>query len=209
MTRPKTCEVWRITPQKSCGLRREKPMKRIFHPLSCLCTAAHHAFELGAGGGLVFQQHLGLRRSLLLWSGLLATWSVGAASARPGWERPRAVAAGMSLGGALIHFLVWPWARPGVPMLTEPAEGLPSRYLPAYNLLLYVWAAVSLTAIVRETPVRYRAASIAGLMASLPLMPVAQQHFRYMQQQARQNPAWWNRAYRETLTHETSASPPL
>ncbi len=93
-------------------------MERRFHRLCCLCTAAHHAFELGAGGGLVFQRLLGLRRSLLLWSGLLTTWSVGAASTRSGWEKPRAVAAGMSLGGALIHFVVWPWARPGLPMLT-------------------------------------------------------------------------------------------
>ena len=184
-------------------------MERRFHRLCCLCTAAHHAFELGAGGGLVFQQLLGLRRSLLLWSGLLTTWSEGAASTRSGWGKPRAVAAGMSLGGALIHFVVWPWARPGLPMLTEPAEGLPRRYLPAYNFLLYTWTAVSLAAIVREIPVHYRPLSMAGLIASLPLILEARRHFRWMQQQAQQNPAWWNRAYRETLVRETSVAPPL
>src|SRR5438132_5569263 len=97
-----------------------RPMRRPLHALASVGTAAHHAFELGAGVGLVFQPQLGLAGSLALWCTLLPAWfTVAVRGTRPGWEGPLAVAAGLSLGGVALHFTMWPWeVRRGVPYLT-------------------------------------------------------------------------------------------
>ena len=115
-------------------------MRRRWHVLTCLATATHHLFELLAGTGLVFQPYLGLRGATTLWSVALPGWFVAARRGSPKWDRPLAFLAGLSVGGAAVHFTLWPFeARGGLPMLVE-AEGLRPEQLPAYNAVLYAWA---------------------------------------------------------------------
>lgn len=171
-------------------------VRRPLHALTCLGTAAHHGFELVAGVGLVFQPYLGLGASGALWSLSLPTW-LGMAWAGPGrWDRPLAFLAGLSLGGAAVHFTLWPWtAERGPPLLTE-AEGLRPGLLPAYNAVLYAWGGSALAALALETPRGARRWGLAGLLAAVPLRASARHHFRWLSGQARSNPAWWNRGVR-------------
>jgi hypothetical protein len=119
---------------------------RPLHALTCLCTAAHHVFELAAGTGLVFQPYIGLPRAATMWS-----------------------------------------------VLSE-AEGLEPGQLPAYNLVLYAWALSAAAALALETPRRARRWALVGGLAAVPLRWSARHHFIWIKEQARANPAWWNRA---------------
>jgi hypothetical protein len=108
-----------------------------------------------------------------------------------------AALAGASLAGVLVHFLLWPWEPgwAGVPMLAE-AEGLSARQLPAYNAILWVWAAAAGGSIVLEVPSGSRRWALAGA-ACLPMFVVsARHHFAWVHEQAKSNPAWWNRGAR-------------
>ena len=98
-------------------------MRRRWHALTCLATATHHLFELVAGTGLVFQPYLGLRGASTLWSVAMPGWFVAARRGSPRWDRPLAFLAGLSIGGAAVHFTLWPVkTRRGLPVLVE-AEG--------------------------------------------------------------------------------------
>ena len=169
-------------------------MRRRWHVLTCLATATHHLFELLAGTGLVFQPYLGLRGATTLWSVALPGWFVAARRGSPKWDRPLAFLAGLSVGGAAVHFTLWPFeARGGLPMLVE-AEGLRPEQLPAYNAVLYAWALSAAIAVAQETPRGARRWAMAGMLAAVPLRFSARHHFRWIKSQARTNPAWWNRA---------------
>ena len=149
-------------------------MRRRWHTLTCLATATHHLFELAAGTGLVFQPYLGLRGATALWSVTLPGWFLAAARGSPKWDRPLATSR-------------------GVPLLVE-AEGLRQDQLPAYNAVLYAWALSAAAALLRETPRGARKWAMAGVFAAVPLRFSARHHFRWIKEQARTNPAWWNRA---------------
>ncbi len=169
-------------------------MRRPFHVLACLGAVAHHGFELGAGVGLVFQPWLGLGRATALWGALFAAWLSAAARGSPTWDRPLAFAGGMSVGAAAIHYVLWPWElRKGLPYLLE-AEGLPRHQLPAYNAILYTWAAAATVALARETPAGRRRWAVAGAMAVIPFRRTVRHHFAWLAERARSEPAWWNRA---------------
>jgi len=169
-------------------------MRRRWHLLTCLATATHHLFELGAGTGLVFQPYLGLRGATTLWSIALPGWFGAAARGSPAWDRPLAILAGLSIGGATVHFTLWPFEiRRGVPVLVE-AEGLRPEQPPAYNAVLYAWALSAAAGIALETPRAARKWALAGMLAAVPLRFSARHHFRWIREQARTNPAWWNRA---------------
>src|SRR6266508_2646487 len=115
-------------------------MRRRWHALTSVATATHHLFELVAGTGLVFQPYVGLRGAAALWSVVLPGWFAGAARGSARWDRPLAFLAGLSIGGAAVHFTLWSWeTKRGLPFLTE-AEGLEPGQLPAYNAVLYAWA---------------------------------------------------------------------
>jgi hypothetical protein len=77
-------------------------------------------------------------------------------------------------------------------MLTE-AEGLSSEQLPAYNAILWLWALASAAAFVRETPKGARKWFVLGVLNAIPLRASAKHHFAWATEQARTNPAWWNR----------------
>src|SRR5436190_14220419 len=172
--------------------RQAVTVRRPFHTLTCVGTFAHHTFELAAGVGLVFQPYLGLAGAGALWGLTLPAWFAASATGSSRWERPLAFLAGLSVGGSAVHFTLWPWtAQRGPPLLTE-AEGLRPELLPAYNAVLYAWGLSALAALALETPRGVRRWGAAGMLAAVPLRFSARHHFRWLVEQARSNPAWWN-----------------
>jgi len=157
-------------------------------------TAAHHGFELANGVGLVFQPELGLPAAAALWTAQLVGWAALANRAGARADAALALFDGASLAGAAVHFLLWPW-RTGplrLPVLSE-AEGLSPRLLPAYNTILWAWAAAAAASLVWEIPRGSRRWALVGL-GSLPGFAVsARHHFRWIKEQAAVDPAWWNR----------------
>jgi hypothetical protein len=182
-------------------------VRRPFHALTCLGTLAHHAFEVGAGVGLVFQPWLGLPGAAALWGVQLPAW-FAATQGSDRWDRPLAFAAGMSLGGATIHYLLWPWEpRFWLPVLRE-AEGIPARGLPSYNAILWAWMAAAVVALARETPRRALPWGAAGVAAALPLRTAVRHHFDWIREEARIHPTWWNRAFNEDRSGLRPSPPP-
>jgi hypothetical protein len=186
---------------------------RSLHLGPVLGTGAHHGFELAAGVGLVFQPYLGLKKSAAIWGVSLPGWAyLAVRRGRPAVggtggavDKVLALLAGVSLAGSLLHFKLWPVAwrpegrRIAVPVLIE-AEGLSPRQLPAYNAILYGWAAASLAAVAAGSPRGTRRYAAAGLLAGFPLAASARHHFKWLRAQAEEHPAWWNRAGRAVET---------
>jgi hypothetical protein len=157
-------------------------------------AAAHNAFELGAGAGLVFQRELGLPAAITTWSIVLPGIAALAKHNPARGEALLSWTAGASLAAVATHFTLWPWRfRLGVPYLTQ-AEGLSRRALPAYNTVLLIWAGTSLLAAVRDIPPGSRRWFLPGLMAVFPFRAHAERHFTWICHQAQVNPSWWNRA---------------
>ena len=170
--------------------------RRPWTALTAVATAAHHGFELMNGVGLVWQPQLGLSGAGALWGAQLSMWTATALGRGKRHDRVLASWSGAALGGALVHFLLWPWKRNalGLPVLTE-AEGLRPTRLPAYNAILYAWAVAAALSI-RELPRGSRVWALAGF-ATLPVLRrSASHHFSWLQGQAATNPAWWNRGVR-------------
>ena len=176
------------------AIRSDQTVRRPWTVLAATLTAAHHGFELSSGIGLVGQPELGLVGASALWAAQIPAWITLASKGGRRWDRLLAVWSGAALGGAVVHFLIWPWRRGalGVPVLTE-AEGLGVSKLPTYNALLYGWGAASALSIVLEVPRRDRRWALLGL-AALPLLRrSAKHHFSWIVEQAATKPAWWNR----------------
>jgi hypothetical protein len=168
-------------------------MRRPLTAFTALGAAAHHGFELNAGVGLVFQPWMGLAGSVAYWTANLPFLLWAAARGGDRFDKPLAFANGTALAGAAVHFAIWPWhVRRGLPVLTE-AEGLSTAQLPAYNAILWVWAVACALALARETPKGARRWFAAGLLNGFPLRASAKHHFAWASEQARSNPAWWNR----------------
>ena len=131
--------------------RCDPAFRRPWTMLAAALTAAHHGFELSSGIGLVGQPELGLVGAGTLWATQIPVWIAVAAKGDKRWDRLLAVWSGAALGGAVVHFLIWPWRRSslGIPVLAE-AEGLGVSKLPAYNTLLYGWGAASALSIALE-----------------------------------------------------------
>jgi len=131
---------------------------------------------------------LGLRGSGAFWALALP----GQLAVMNRSEPARAFLLGSNLAGVAVHFVLWPvdWRR--VPPLLTDAEGMGSRALPWYNALLYAWLAVTAAALATET--RRRRWAVLGLLAVWPLRASATHHFRWLKEEARDRPAWWNRA---------------
>jgi hypothetical protein len=174
--------------------RCDATFRRPWTTLAAALTAAHHGFELSSGVGLVGQPELGLVGSVALWGAQIPIWIALAAKGGKRWDRLLSVWSGAALGGAVVHFLIWPCRRGalGVPVLAE-AEGLGVSRLPAYNTLLYGWAAAAVLSIALEVPRRERRWALVGF-ATLPLLRrSAEHHFSWIVDQAATRPAWWNR----------------
>jgi hypothetical protein len=170
-------------------------MRRPWTTATAALTAAHHGFELSSGVGLVLQPELGLGLAGALWGTGIPAW-VRLAAKRDDtrWDPLLAAWSGASLAGVVVHFSLWPWRhnKLGIPVLTE-AEGLSSSSLPAYNALLYTWAAASALSIIREVRPGARRWALVGLATGPLLRRSARHHFSWLKQEALTNPAWWNR----------------
>ncbi len=189
------CDACQMVPMEA--KRRGRMLRRPWTMLAAIMTGAHHGFELASGIGIVGQPELGLVGASALWATQIPTWIALAARGGSRWDRLLAVWSGTALGGAVVHFLIWPWRRSalGIPILTE-AEGLDVSTLPTYNTLLYGWAIASALSISREVPSRDRRWVLLGF-AALPLLRhSAKHHFSWIVGQAATRPAWWNRGVR-------------
>jgi len=69
-------------------------------------TAAHNAFELGSGVGLVWQPELGLAGALALWGVQRPAWITLAARGERRWDNAVAVLSGTALAGMIVHFTI-------------------------------------------------------------------------------------------------------
>ncbi len=173
---------------------RVPAVRRPLHVAAVAGVAVHNAFELGAGAGLIFQPELGLAGAAALWGTWLPAWAALAAYGGRRFDGPLAFLAGGGLGMALLHFVVWPTGRRyGLPVLTA-AEGMTARLLPAYNAVLYAWAAASVAALARETPRGRRAPVVPGIAAALAMRPNVDRHLRWLRADAARRLRWWNRA---------------
>ena len=168
--------------------------KRMLHAATFGGTVAHHGFELGKGVGLVLQPELGLAGASAFWTALLGSAFGMTFAESSKWDKALAFGVGANIGGAAIHFILWPWElRSGIPALTE-AEGLPDEDLVQYNTVLNLWALAGIGALVKEVPSGARRYALLGFLSVLPLQKHARFHFRWLKEQAEKNPAWWNRA---------------
>jgi hypothetical protein len=151
--------------------------------------------ELAGGVGLVGQPWRGLRGAGALWGFGLPGWIAISARGSRRWTPALGYLAGLSLGAAALHYILWPvqWRR-GLPVLRQ-AEGLRAGQLPAYNAILYAWAAVAAGALVFETPRRSRSWALPGFLTAMALQRAARAHFVWIEREAATNPAWWNRAF--------------
>jgi len=167
--------------------------RRPFTVLTALGTAAHHAFEVRAGVGLVFEPFIGRRAAVAMWSGSLPAWALA------GWvgegeriEKWIALNNAAGLAGGIVHFIEWPWERRhGIPYLTE-AEGMTTEQLAPYNRVLHLWTLAGLLAVVCETPRHARKWALLGLLLGEPLRRSAVHHFRWAREQAERDPEHWS-----------------
>lgn len=167
--------------------------RRPFSVLTALGTAAHHAFEVRAGVGLVFEPFLGRRRAVASWTGALPAWALAA------WlgdgerlEKWIALNNAAGLAGGIVHFVEWPWElRGGIPCLIE-AEGMTAAQLRPYNRVLHLWTLAGLLAVAFETPPHARKWALVGLALGEPLRRSAVHHFRWARAQAQREPERWS-----------------
>lgn len=172
-------------------------VRRPLHAAAFLGVAVHNAFELSSGVGLMFQPELGLPGASALWLVTFPALVAGALRGGRRCEAPLAAALGANLAAVTIHYTLWPWRlRQGMPVLTA-AEGLREDQLPPYNAILLAWCGAGLLALAAEVPRRRRYWAAAGFLAALPLRRHARDHFAWVREQSRANPAWWNRGVRE------------
>jgi hypothetical protein len=167
--------------------------RRPFTVLTALGTAAHHAFEVRAGVGLVFEPFIGRRGAVAMWAGGLPAWAlagwVGEGEAVEKWIALNDAA---GLAGAIAHFAEWPWElRHGIPHLTE-AEGMTAEQLGPYNRVLQLWMLAGLLAVALETPRHARRWALLGLLLGEPLRRSAAHHFRWAKEQAARDPERWS-----------------
>jgi hypothetical protein len=168
--------------------------RRPFSVLTALGTAAHHAFEVRAGVGLVFEPFVGRRNAVAMWAGGLPAWVLA------GWvgneneklEKWIALNNAAGLAGGIVHFVEWPWElRHGIPYLTE-AEGMTEEQLGPYNMVLHLWTLAGLLAVALETPRHARKWALLGLLLGEPLRRSAVHHFQWAREQAERDSEHWS-----------------
>lgn len=167
--------------------------RRPFTVLTALGTAAHHAFEVRAGVGLVFEPFIGRRGAVAMWAGGLPAWALAGWMAREGRiEKWIALNNAAGLAGGIVHFVQWPWERRhGIPYLTE-AEGMTPEQLAPYNRVLHLWTLAGLLAVTLETPPHARRWALLGLALGEPLRRSAVHHFQWAREQAERDPERWS-----------------
>ncbi len=177
-------------------MRRRRP-RRPFTVLTAVGTAMHHAFEVSAGVGLVFEPLIGRRGAVALWASGLPAWALAAWIGRgEPIEKWLALNNGAGLAGGFVHFAEWPWElRGGIPYLVQ-AEGMTAERLAPYNAVLHCWILAGTWAVALETPRHARGWALAGLLLGEPLRRSAVHHFRWAREQAERDPERWSPALR-------------
>jgi hypothetical protein len=185
-------------PLPGPDLGRRRFVRRPLTALTALGTAAHHAFEVRSGVGLVFEPFLGRIGSRAFWAATLPAWIAGASVGRGARvEKWLALNNGMGLAGGLVHFAEWPWeTRGGIPYLTQ-AEGLTEAQLPAYNAILQLWIVAGALAVGLETPRHAWRWALVGVLMGEPLRRSARHHFEWAREQARKDPGNWSPSLRQ------------
>jgi hypothetical protein len=161
-----------------------------------LLTAAHQLFELAGGSGVIGQHRLGLGPAAALSFLTDAAWVAMAVDDHRRWHRPLGVGAGTAVAAPVLHYTLFPWRlRFGVPVLEE-AEGMRGVALAGYVALLYAWGASGVIA-VRQLPRSSRPWALVGVGLAVAFRQVASRHLVWVREEARTNPQWWNRAWRD------------
>jgi hypothetical protein len=153
--------------------------RRPFTVLTALGTAAHHAFEVRAGVGLVFEPFIGRRGAVAMWAGGLPAWAL-AGWVGEGEQLEKWIALNNAAGLA-----------GGIPYLTE-AEGMTPEQLAPYNRVLHLWTLAGFLAVALETPRHARRWALLGLLLGEPLRRSAVHHFRWAREQAERDPEHWS-----------------
>lgn len=172
--------------------------RRAFKPLNALATAGaagHNAFERWAGVGVFLEPWIGRRATNALWGVGLP---IGFVRALVGDERDEpmlAFNAGVAIAGALVHFADWPWSLRWklLPWLDE-AEGLTSKQLPAYNVILWAWLTAGVGSVLFETKRKDLKYAAAGVATAPLLLASARHHFAWAKEQALRDPEHWSPA---------------
>jgi hypothetical protein len=159
-------------------------------------TAAHHGYELAVGGGVPGMSVAGLRGAAGGWTAALAGWCWLTGRRTHRAERGLAGLNGFCLAAVTAHYVGWRWqVVHGVAMVR--AHWLPVRVLPGYNVLLVGLGVCAALAVHRETPPELLPRALLTAAGLTPGMVVlARAEGRWLQRQARREPAWWNRAFR-------------
>lgn len=201
--KPKSAKPSRVKPKSAhhLTLRPRRPLTA----LTALGTAAHHAFEVRAGVGLVFEPFIGRRGAVALWSVGLPTWAVAAwLGGGESIEKWLALNNGAGLAGGLVHFVEWPWELRGpIPPHLVEAEGMTPELLGPYNTILQLWVLAGALALAVETPRHARRWALAGLLLGEPLRRSAVHHFRWAHEQAEREPERWSPMLREQARERT------
>jgi hypothetical protein len=137
--------------------------------------AGHHVLELAAGIGVPAEPWLGRCRAVAGWAALFSGQLALTARGQRRWEPAIAFTNGAFCALALQHYLSWPWRlRYALPVLTD-AEGLPARWLPAYNAALLATMICATIGSASECPAGRARWHLLGL-ATLPVQHASAQH---------------------------------
>ena len=167
---------------------REKEKSRrwpVWNVLASLGAATHNGFERWAGVGLFLEPWIGRRGSNLLWGVVhpLSLWRGVFGSERG--DVLLAFNAGVSIAGAGVHFVEWPWSlRFGFLPWLEEAEGFEPDLLGAYNTILWLWMLGGVGSALLETRREHYKWLAAGLATAPVLLASARHHFAWAKQQA-------------------------
>ena len=162
--------------------------------LPAAMTAAHQVLELCAGSGVIGQHRVGLPAAASLSMLVDVGWAAMALGDRR-WDRALAMGAGTAIAAPALHYTLFPWRiRFGLPVLEE-AEGLDGPPLVAYVALLYLWGLSGVLAS-RRLPRCSRRWTLAGIALAVAFRQLAFRHLVWIRAEARRNPRWWNRAWR-------------
>jgi len=149
--------------------------RRKWTNVAVISIAAHHGMELASGIGVPGEPLIGRRPAVLAWGAVLPLQLAVASFGERRWDRVLAAANGSFQALALQHYLSWRWRlRCGIPTLTD-AEGLPARWLSAYNLALLAAIVSSTIGSATECPAAGRRWHLWGL-ATLPAQYASARH---------------------------------
>jgi hypothetical protein len=174
--------------KKSLMRLRNKQKSRRSRPLNALASlgaAGHNGFERWAGVGIFLEPWIGRRGSNMLWGVVhpLSLWRGVFGTEHD--DASLAFNAGVSIAGAGVHFVEWPWSlKFGFLPWLEEAEGFKPNLLPAYNTILWLWMLGGVGSALLETRREHYKWVAAGVATAPVLLASARHHFAWAKEQA-------------------------